>query len=109
MKLADVLMLILFLGVCLGAGAIGGVATASSVKTWFTTLNKPTWNPPSSVFAPVWTTLYILMGISGWLVWRDGQFSGVPAAVFVAQLVLNLGWSLLFLVFGGQTMPLLRS
>jgi translocator protein len=55
------------------AGWIGALATASSVKTWYRALNKPRWNPPSQVFGPVWTLLYLLMGTASWLVWRRGS------------------------------------
>ena len=69
---------------------------------WYASLTKPTWNPPSFVFAPVWTALYVLMGIAAWLVWREAGFSGARAALslFLIQLVLNGLWSYLF--FGMQ-------
>ena len=69
---------------------------------WYASLAKPPWNPPSFVFAPVWTTLYVLMGIAAWLVWREAGFSGARAALslFLVQLVLNALWSYLF--FGMQ-------
>lgn len=70
--------------------------TANSVQTWYPTLNKPSWNPPNWLFAPVWTALYIMMAVSVWLVWREGQFTGVPAALFALQLLLNVAWSWLF-------------
>lgn len=69
---------------------------------WYASLAKPSWNPPSSVFAPVWTTLYVLMGVAAWLVWREAGFSRarVALSLFVVQLVLNSLWSYLF--FGLQ-------
>jgi benzodiazapine receptor len=96
MKLLDVLMLTLFLGICLGVGAIGGLITGSSVKTWFPTIRKPSWNPPSWLFGPVWTALYTFMALAGWLIWRDGKFIGLPGVLFCIQLTLNFGWSWLF-------------
>ncbi len=90
---------VLFVALSLAVGAIGGFATASSVTSWYLTLNKPSFNPPSAVFAPVWTTLYILMALAAWRVWRS------PAAddsrrraliLYGVQLALNLGWSLIF-------------
>jgi translocator protein len=65
---------------------------------WYAGLVKPSWNPPSSVFAPVWTTLYVLMGVAAWLVWRQVGFAGAPVALglFALQLVLNAAWSYLF-------------
>ena len=65
---------------------------------WYASLAKPSWNPPNSVFGPVWTVLYVLMGIAAWLVWRKAGFSGAGAALtlFVLQLALNALWSYLF-------------
>lgn len=69
---------------------------------WYASLAKPEWNPPDWVFAPVWTVLYLLIGISGWLVWRAAGFAAAKAAmaVYFAQLALNGLWSWLF--FGLQ-------
>lgn len=90
---------IICLAIPLAIGAMGSFFTFESVKSWYTTLNKPSFNPPSSVFGPVWTTLYILMGISSYLVWRRRkELSGYywAASVYAIQLVLNLMWSFLF-------------
>ena len=92
-----------FIALCLGVGAVGGWVTAPAVRDWFPTLVKPSWNPPAWVFAPVWTTLYVMMGIAAWLVWkRDPRFSGVRLALFLffVQLALNCLWSFLF--FGAR-------
>lgn len=91
--------LVISIGICLAAGAIGGLSTASSVGSWYAGLNKPSFNPPSWVFGPVWTTLYILMGLAAWLVWlRRAEHAGVKWAlvIFAIQLVLNVAWSFLF-------------
>lgn len=83
----------------LAAAAIGGAVTARPVQTWYRTIRKPTWNPPDWLFGPVWTILYILMGISLWRVWRIGwDLGAVRTAVllFLAQLVLNVLWSVIF-------------
>lgn len=80
-------------------GALGGLFTFESVKTWYITLNKPSFNPPNNIFGPVWTTLYILMGIASYLVWRQRKTAiGYNWAVFIyiIQLILNLMWSFLF-------------
>ena len=65
---------------------------------WFGRLNKPSWNPPSWIFAPVWTTLYLLMAIAAWLVWTHGGWhkQTLPLALFVVQLFLNAAWTPLF-------------
>lgn len=69
-----------------------------SVDGWYSTIQKPTWNPPSWLFGPVWTTLYLLMGISAWLVWRTGGWerNSVALSLFCIQLVLNAAWTPLF-------------
>jgi len=96
-KLRQTVMLGVFLAVCLGAGAVGSVATTPQIPTWYASLSKPSWNPPSWVFAPVWTTLYVMMGTAAWLVWRK---VGAPyERVFLwfwIQLALNTIWSFIF-------------
>ncbi len=89
------------------AGVIGSVFTSSAIPVWYASLEKPWFTPPSWVFAPVWTTLYLLMGIALYLVWARGlDHPGVTSAIgaFSIQLVLNVLWSYLF--FGLQS-PLL--
>lgn len=94
----DVLALVLFVGLCLSIGALGAAVTATSLTSWYPTLIKPSFNPPNSVFGPVWTTLYVLMAIAAWRVWRstDRDTGRGPLAVFALQLAVNLGWSLAF-------------
>jgi tryptophan-rich sensory protein len=80
-------------------GGLAGAATDSGVRDWYPTLTKPSFNPPSWVFGPVWTVLYILMGIAAFLVWNKGlDQEGVrlALALFAAQLFLNGLWSFLF-------------
>jgi len=81
------------------AGLFGGIASANDA-TFYAQLDRPAWAPPSWLFAPVWTTLYTLMGIAAWLVWRerarDRQLASVALALFVAQLVLNALWTWIF-------------
>lgn len=93
-----------FLLVCLIVGFGAGFATQSSVSDWYPTLVKPSWNPPNWIFAPVWTTLYILMAIAGWLIWRHGTDLKPALTLFFLQLALNFAWSFLF--FGARS-PLL--
>jgi tryptophan-rich sensory protein len=87
--------------VCQGAGIIGGLFNRASIDTWYVGLKKPGFNPPNWVFAPVWISLYLLMGIALYLVWK----ADIPAreseklwamAFFWAQLVLNVLWSYFF-------------
>ena len=85
------------------AGAIGSIASVRS-REFYAALERPSWAPPGAVFGPVWTTLYLLMGIAAWLAWRARPAPGAAAArsrraglgLFVAQLVLNALWTWLF-------------
>ncbi|UKT64643.1 TspO/MBR family protein [Pedobacter mucosus] len=93
------LALIINIAIPLSIGALGGWATAQSVKTWYPTLNKPSFNPPNWLFAPVWTSLYILIGIAAYLVWiKRDKIVHLPRtiAIYFIQLILNLGWSFIF-------------
>ncbi len=97
------LVLIVFLAICLGAGGLGSFFTGSSVRDWYPRLRKPAGTPPGWVFGPVWTTLYVLMAISAWLVWREYHWGAKPALlIFFAQLALNVAWSGIFF---GSRMP----
>jgi tryptophan-rich sensory protein len=80
------------------AGVIGSIFTFSAIPTWYATLAKPSFNPPSWLFGPVWTALYLLMGIAAFLVWHKGDAAGRTRAltIFGFQLVLNALWSILF-------------
>lgn len=86
---------------CLVTGMIGGIASAGAIDTWYRTLAKPSWNPPDWVFGPVWTTLYVMMAVAAWLVWRTRDRVWPAMALFFVQLALNLLWSLLF--FGARS------
>lgn len=80
------------------AAGIGGLATASSVSDWYQTLARPAWGPPDWLFGPVWTMLFALMAIAGWLVWRSAGWreSRTALVCFVVQLILNSCWSIIF-------------
>lgn len=79
------------------AGAIGALYTAETRETWYRELTLPGFSPPDWVFGPVWTTLYILMGIAAFLIWRRGLRQVWPAMLlFVIQLALNALWPFLF-------------
>lgn len=77
--------------------AVGALATTPNIGGWYADLVRPSWTPPSWVFGPVWTVLYLMMAVSVWLVWRrrDRNVSR-PLALFAVQLTLNVGWSWLF-------------
>lgn len=81
------------------AGIIGSIFTISAIPAWYATLVKPALNPPAWIFGPVWTTLYLVMGIAAFLVWRKGwDKTGVKTALslFAVQLILNALWSIIF-------------
>lgn len=87
------------------AGGLGAFFTLSSVQSWYLTLNKPTWNPPSWLFGPVWTSLYVLMGIACFLIWKSNHpLKKQALTLYFVQLGLNFLWSPAF--FGAQNPPL---
>jgi benzodiazapine receptor len=94
------LVLAVLLLVCLATGAVGAAWTSLSLGDWYATLRKPPWTPPNGLFGPVWTTMYVMMAVAAWLVWRSGSRHGrdrrLPVLVFAIQLALNAAWSGLF-------------
>ena len=93
--------LIIFVLICFAAAGLGSLFTGAATGSggWYATLPRPSWNPPSWVFGPVWTLLYTLMAIAAWWVWRKrgGVYAArVPLALFTIQLVLNAAWSIIF-------------
>ena len=97
----DLLGLGAFLALCLVVSGIGGLVTATSVGGWYMTLDKPAFNPPNWIFAPVWTLLYLMMAVAGWRVWRSPATAARVNALrlFGLQLALNLLWSVVFFGF----------
>jgi benzodiazapine receptor len=96
---SDIIKLITSILASFAAGGIGILFTFKAIPTWYAGLKKPPYTPPNWVFGPVWTTLYILMGISVFLVWRNGlDVNGALLAftLFWVQLVLNALWSIVF-------------
>ncbi|MCL4693327.1 MAG: tryptophan-rich sensory protein [Candidatus Hydrogenedentes bacterium] len=87
-----------FLALCYGVAALGGIATSSSVNTWYTEIEKPSWTPPGSVIGTVWSVLYSLMALAAWLVYLRGgvRANAIPLSLWAVQLALNLAWSFLF-------------
>jgi len=98
MSLKPIVGLVLWVAASLSAGLIGSLFTGPVVATWYSSINKPSWTPPGFVFGPVWSALYLMMGIAAWLVWRKTGFLGAPVALllFVLQLAFNAAWSWLF-------------
>jgi len=96
---SNLLKLLASLVVVLVAGGIGSLATTKAIPTWYQGLVKPSFNPPNWLFGPAWTLLYLLMAVAAWLVWKQAfGAAGVKLAlaVFLAQLILNTLWSILF-------------
>jgi translocator protein len=102
MKTIDAVKLVVSLAVPLLAGFGSSVFTVNSISTWYASLNKPWFSPPNVVFAPVWTILYILMGLALFLIWRSprNRTRDIGIALFAAQLTINVIWTLAF--FGLQ-------
>lgn len=92
------------LAVCLIIPVVGGLllgfASTGSIKGWYATLKKPSWNPPNWLFGPVWTVLYAAMGYASYAVYEKGGFKAqaVPLGIYIAQLVLNFLWTPLFFI-----------
>lgn len=94
--------------ICLAVGYLSSLITQSSITTWYPTIKKPFFNPPNWVFAPVWTILYVMMGIAAGLVWdkleENKELVKKGLFLFTIQLLLNLLWTYLF--FGLQNILL---
>lgn len=83
----------------LAVGAVGGLLTRPEIAGWYRSIQKPSWQPPAGVFGPVWTTLYLLMGLAFYRVWQSPaspQQKKQAAVLWIVQLALNLCWSVLF-------------
>lgn len=94
-----ILKLIISIAVCLAVGGVSGYLTAAEIPAWYSTLNKPSFNPPNWIFAPVWTTLYVLMGIALWMVWKSNVADVIKNKAiffFSVQLIFNFFWSVIF-------------
>jgi len=99
--------LIISVGICVLGGFAGSFFTASSVNSWYAALRKPVLNPPSWIFAPVWTILYVMMGVSAFLIWKQGLGNDnvkTALTIFILQLALNFAWSPAFF---GMKSPLM--
>ena len=104
MLMKKAIKLVIAVLVCQAAGILGSVFTAPAIQGWYAGIQKPGFTPPNWVFAPVWTTLFLLMGLALYLIWDKGldtKESRIALLVFGVQLSLNVLWSLLF--FGLQS------
>jgi translocator protein len=101
MKKNEIFKLIASILLPLGIGAIAGIFTSKAVPVWYATLNQPSFNPPNWLFGPVWTTLYLLLGISLFLIWKQDKSKEryLAILVFLVQLALNFAWSFIFFYF----------
>ncbi|MDO8576853.1 MAG: TspO/MBR family protein [Candidatus Daviesbacteria bacterium] len=100
--------LLLFIAICEGAGLIGSAFTFSAIPGWYVTLNKPAFNPPNNIFGPVWTMLYLLMGISVYLIWVSGKKSREVLRLFWIHLFFNVTWSIMFFGFKSPILGLIN-
>jgi tryptophan-rich sensory protein len=98
----DILKLLVSVVICQAAGFIGSIFTTPNIPTWYAMLKKPAFAPPNWLFAPVWTTLFLLMGIALFLIWRKGlnnQPVRTAFTIFILQLIVNILWSMMFFYF----------
>lgn len=99
MKIPNFLKFIISVILCFIAAGIGSIFTSSAIPVWYDTLRKPSFTPPGWLFAPVWSALYLMMGISLFLVWKtgvDSKVTKIGLLFFGGQLVLNALWSVVF-------------
>ncbi len=97
--MSNSIKLIIAIAVSQLAGIIGSLFTARAIAGWYTTVAKPAFSPPAWVFGPVWTTLFVLMGVAAFLVWKRGldrRDVRIALGIFIGQLVLNTLWSIIF-------------
>jgi translocator protein len=97
--MSNVVKLFVSIVIPVAVGATAGLFTATGVDSWYQTINKPSWNPPSWIFAPVWTSLYVMMGIAFYLVWKSDNsevLKKTAISLFAVQLILNFFWSFIF-------------
>lgn len=89
---------IIFIILCLLVERIGSFWTNETVSTWYPTLIKPSWTPPNWIFGPVWSSLYIMIAVSGWLIYKAeySQKRSIALKLYAGQLALNFIWSFLF-------------
>jgi len=97
--MSNIVKAIIAIVIPLMVGATSGFFTVTGVESWYQTIQKPSWNPPNWIFGPVWTTLYVMMGIALFLVWKEDtseELKKIAIALFAVQLTLNFFWSFIF-------------
>jgi translocator protein len=101
MSRSNIIKLVVSLLLPLSVGAVAGMFTSQAVPTWYASLNRPSFSPPNWIFGPVWTSLYILLGISFFLIWKEetSKKRNQAIKVFLIQMFLNFSWSFLFFYF----------
>ena len=98
---------ILFLSITFSASLIGGLATINFKEPWYSLLNKPAFNPPDWIFAPVWTTLYLMMTVAVWIFWHTKNKNINTIYIYFIHLVFNTTWSVVFFVFHNMVLALI--
>ena len=102
-----ILSFILFILATYSASAIGGFATITFKEPWYSLLIKPSFNPPDWIFAPVWTTLYLIMTIAIWSFWHSKNRDMKTVYIYLVHLIFNTTWSVVFFVFHKITLALI--
>lgn len=95
----NTIKLIVSIAIPLIVGGTSGFFTVTGVESWYQTIQKPSWNPPNWIFGPVWTTLYVMMGIALFIIWKSDAAENLKRnalIVFGIQLILNFFWSFIF-------------
>ena len=98
---------LLFSLITYSASLIGGLATISFKEPWYSFLNKPSFNPPDWIFAPVWTSLYLMMTIAIWIFWHNKNRDMNTVYIYFIHLVFNTTWSIVFFVFHHMLLALI--
>ena len=98
---------ILFLSITFSASLIGGLATINFKEPWYSLLNKPMFNPPDWIFAPVWTTLYLMMTVAVWIFWHTKNENINTVYIYFIHLIFNTTWSVVFFVFHNLVLALI--
>ena len=98
---------ILFLSITFSASLIGGLATINFKEPWYSLLNKPVFNPPDWIFAPVWTTLYLMMTFAVWIFWHTKNKDINTLYIYFIHLIFNTTWSVVFFVFHNMVIALI--